>query len=131
KIVLRVIGIERSAEFTRMTGITERRGVGVAAGMAVQARQSCVVAGQQKSGDSMIKSARFGGCPGFGRVALLALVRKAVSDMIGISHAGEALLMTGITVRGGTRVAAGMAAGALEPGVSAGQQEPGVRMIKI
>lgn len=46
KIILGVIGIERSAKVSRVTGITERRGVGVAACMAVQARQRCVGAGQ-------------------------------------------------------------------------------------
>lgn len=99
--------------------------------MAVQACLSRVRAGQQESGDRMVESARFGGRPGFGRVALLALVREAVGDVIGISHTGEALGMTGIAVRGGARVAGGMAVGALEPGVSAGQQEPGTCMIEV
>lgn len=131
KIVLGVIGIERSAKVSRVTRITERRSVGVAACMAVQARQRCVGAGQQESGDGVVESARFGRCPRFGRMALLALVREAVGDVIGIGYARKTLGMTGIAVGGGVRVAAGMAAGALESGVSAGQQEPSVRMIKI
>lgn len=64
-------------------------------------------------------------------MALLALVGEAVGDVIGISYPRETLGMTGIAVGRRARVAAGVAAGALESGVSAGQQEPGVRMIKI
>lgn len=120
EVVLLVIGINRRREVSRVARVTKRRGVCKSAGVAGHARDTGMRSGEQKTGHSVIKTARFSRKPGGRRVTLGTQMRKAIGHMVGIHDTAVIIGMTRIAIRRSVVEAAGVTTGAIDIGVSPG-----------
>ena len=122
KIIAHVVGVCRCFEILLMAGIAIRRGIGIAAGVALLAVQGFVRSLQRKVRLIMVEGGRG---PAVLRVAGHAVVGKISGLMIGIFNGGKLLLMTAVTIpRQPGHLIIHMATDAFQLRVSALQGEP-------
>lgn len=127
KVVADVVRVAHAGILLRVTGVALGRRARIPAGMAARAINIRVAAGQQEPGRTVVEIDRPPRCR---RMTLHAIVTEAIADVIGIGHRRKVVVMTGEAVRRHTRVAVGVAAGAIHRLVRAGQGEARRRVIE-
>jgi len=126
EIILHVVGVGRLLEIGLMAGIAIGGCPGVGGGVAVRTKRRDMLAGQGKTGGTVIETA---GGPAAGRMAGGTLMIEIGQQMVGVVAVLEISLMTRITISRCTGVRSRVAGDAGHGLMPAGQREGGLIVI--